>query len=109
LTSRTRRCSKRFLFGDDHHYQGLGANGNPKIQTPNLDRLAARGVNFANGQITTSQCAPSRGVCLSGLETYPHEEKDLAGENRHRKTLEDLKGRLKARIKETDDPAGVWI
>jgi len=59
-----------FLFSDDHHYQCLGANGNPKIHTPNLDALARRGVNFVNGQITTSQCAPSRGICLSGLETY---------------------------------------
>jgi len=59
-----------FLFSDDHHYQCLGVNGNPKIRTPHLDALARRGVNFVNGQITTSQCAPSRGVCLSGLETY---------------------------------------
>lgn len=59
-----------FLFSDDHHFQCLGAAGNPHIHTPNLDRLAARGVNFTNGIISTSQCAPSRGIMLSGLETY---------------------------------------
>jgi arylsulfatase A-like enzyme len=59
-----------FIFSDDHHWQCLGAAGNPQIHTPNLDRLAARGVNFTNGTITTPQCAPSRGVMLSGLETY---------------------------------------
>ena len=59
-----------FLLSDDHHFQCLGANGNPNIQTPNLDRLAARGVLFSNGQISTSQCNPSRGVLLSGLESY---------------------------------------
>jgi N-acetylglucosamine-6-sulfatase len=59
-----------FLFSDDHHFQCLGANGNPHIRTPNLDRLAARGVNFGNGQISTPQCAPSRGVMMTGLETY---------------------------------------
>lgn len=59
-----------FIFTDDHHWQCLGANGNPHIHTPHLDRLASRGVNFINGVVTTSQCAPSRGVMLSGLETY---------------------------------------
>ncbi|MBL8235256.1 MAG: hypothetical protein JNL98_42540, partial [Bryobacterales bacterium] len=27
-----------FLCSDDHHYQCLGANGNPYIATPNLDK-----------------------------------------------------------------------
>ncbi len=59
-----------FLFSDDHHYQCLGAAQNPHIHTPNLDRLAARGVHFTNGMISTPQCCPSRGIILSGLETY---------------------------------------
>jgi arylsulfatase A-like enzyme len=59
-----------FVFSDDHHFQCLGAAGNPHIRTPNLDALAASGVHFTNGIISTSQCCPSRGVMLSGLETY---------------------------------------
>lgn len=59
-----------FLFSDDHHYQCLGAAGNPHIRTPHLDRLAAEGVLFSNGAISTPQCAPSRGILLSGVETY---------------------------------------
>jgi len=70
LTAAERRPNILFLFSDDHHFQALGAAGNPHIQTPNLDRLASRGVNFSNGIITTPQCCPSRGVMLSGLETY---------------------------------------
>jgi N-acetylglucosamine-6-sulfatase len=70
LAAAERRPNILFLFSDDHHFQCLGAAGNPHIQTPNLDRLAARGVNFSNGIITTPQCCPSRGVMLSGLETY---------------------------------------
>jgi len=65
-----RRPNILFILSDDHHYQCLGAAGNPHIHTPNLDRLAARGVRFSNAQISTSQCAPSRGILLSGLETY---------------------------------------
>jgi choline-sulfatase len=59
-----------FILSDDHHYQCFGAAGNPHIHTPNLDRLASRGVFFSNGQISTPQCNPSRGILLSGLETY---------------------------------------
>jgi arylsulfatase A-like enzyme len=59
-----------FIISDDHHYQGYGAAGNPCIQTPNLDRLAGRGVQFTNGVISTPQCAPSRGLLLTGLECY---------------------------------------
>ena len=59
-----------FILSDDHYYQTLGASGNPHAHTPNLDRLAKRGVFFTQGTISTSQCAPSRGILLSGLETY---------------------------------------
>ena len=59
-----------FITSDDHHFQSLGTAGNPHIRTPNLDALARRGVYFSNGQISTPQCTPSRGILLSGLETY---------------------------------------
>ncbi|MFN7924364.1 MAG: sulfatase-like hydrolase/transferase [Bryobacteraceae bacterium] len=59
-----------FIVSDDHHWQCLGAAGNPNIHTPALDRLAARGVNFSNATISCAQCCPSRGVLLSGLESY---------------------------------------
>lgn len=65
-----RRPNIVFIISDDHHWQCLGANGNPAIQTPNLDRLAARGVNFQQGIISVPQCAPSRGVLLSGQEIH---------------------------------------
>ena len=59
-----------FIISDDHHWQCVGANGNPYIRTPNIDKLASRGVNFTQGIISSSQCAPSRGVLLSGVECY---------------------------------------
>ncbi len=70
LTAAGRQPNIVFLLSDDHHFQGLAAAGNPHIQTPNLDRLAKRGVLFTNGLASTSQCCPSRGILLSGLETY---------------------------------------
>ena len=35
-----------FLFADDQRADTIGAWGNPHIQTPNLDRLVARGFSF---------------------------------------------------------------
>lgn len=59
-----------FLFSDDHHYQALGAAGNPHIRTPNLDRLAENGVLFRGATAATPQCCPSRGILLSGRYTH---------------------------------------
>ncbi len=41
--------------------------GNPQTQTPNLDRLAARGVTFENAQCAAPLCNPSRTAFLSGM------------------------------------------
>ncbi|MEO2014173.1 MAG: sulfatase-like hydrolase/transferase, partial [Fuerstiella sp.] len=35
-----------FLFADDQRADTIGAHGNPHIQTPNLDKLAAGGFSF---------------------------------------------------------------
>ncbi len=55
---------------DDWGWQESGAYGNPRIQTPNIDRLAAEGVKFNNTFLTSSLCSPSRASILTGL--YPH-------------------------------------
>jgi arylsulfatase A-like enzyme len=70
LLAQQRKPNIVLIVSDDHHWQCLGAAGNPHIHTPHLDKLAARGVLFTNGVVSTSQCAPSRGILLSGLETY---------------------------------------
>jgi N-sulfoglucosamine sulfohydrolase len=58
------------IVSDDHGREALGCYGNPVIQTPNLDRLAAEGVRFTNSFCTTASCAASRSVILTGL--YNH-------------------------------------
>jgi N-sulfoglucosamine sulfohydrolase len=58
------------IVSDDHGRGDLGCYGNPVIQTPNLDRLAAEGVRFTNAFCTTASCSASRSVILSGL--YNH-------------------------------------
>ena len=41
--------------------------GHPQAKTPNLDRLAARGVTFMNAQAPTPLCNPSRTAYMSGM------------------------------------------
>jgi arylsulfatase A-like enzyme len=55
-----------FIFIDDHRFDALGCAGNPAIHTPNLDKLARRGVRFENAFVTLSICAPSRAAVLTG-------------------------------------------
>lgn len=51
---------------DLNHWVGhLGRN--KQVRTPNIDRLAARGVTFANAHTAAPVCNPSRAALMSGL------------------------------------------
>jgi N-sulfoglucosamine sulfohydrolase len=50
------------LISDNQDFGDVGFNGHPVVKTPNLDRLAARGVNFTHAFATTASCGPSRAV-----------------------------------------------
>ena len=54
----------------DDHGQDTGAYGNPVIQTPNLDALAAEGIRFTDAFATTASCSASRSVILTGLQNH---------------------------------------
>ncbi|HWI58164.1 MAG TPA: sulfatase-like hydrolase/transferase, partial [Bacillota bacterium] len=41
--------------------------GHPQTRTPNLDKLAARGVTFRNAQCAAPLCNPSRTAFMSGM------------------------------------------
>lgn len=43
--------------------------GHPQVKTPNMDRLAARGVLFSNAQCQSPVCNPSRASLMTSL--YP--------------------------------------
>ncbi|EMI41327.1 sulfatase [Rhodopirellula sp. SWK7] len=44
--------------------------GHPQAQTPHMDKLAAKGVNFTNAHCSAPGCSPSRNALLLGVE--PH-------------------------------------
>ena len=44
--------------------------GHPQAKTPNLDRLASRGVNFTNAHCIAPACSPCRLALLYGVEPF---------------------------------------
>ena len=55
-----------FILSDDQGAWALGCGGNSEIRTPVLDRLAQRGVRFANFFCTSPVCSPARASLLTG-------------------------------------------
>jgi arylsulfatase A-like enzyme len=62
------------IVGEDHGCE-LSCYGDPVIQTPHIDGLAAGGVLYENGYVTQSVCSPSRSTIFTGL--YPHQNGQL--------------------------------
>ncbi|MDX1637180.1 MAG: arylsulfatase [Balneolaceae bacterium] len=58
-----------FILADDMGYADLGVYGQLRIQTPNLDTLAAEGIRFTQHYAGSTVCAPSRGVLMTGNHT----------------------------------------
>ena len=58
-----------FILADDLGYGDLGCYGQSKIQTPNIDRLAAEGIRFTQCYVGSTVCAPSRACLMTGLHT----------------------------------------
>ena len=57
-----------FIICDDLNCD-LGCYGHPMVKSPNIDRLAERGVRFNNAYCQYSLCGPSRASFMTGL--YP--------------------------------------
>lgn len=58
-----------FIYADDLGYGDLSCYGATKIQTPNIDKLAAQGIRFTDGHSTSATCTPSRYALMTG--EYP--------------------------------------
>ena len=62
-----------FILADDLGYGDASCYGATKISTPNLDKLASRGIRFTNGHSTSGTCSPSRYALMTGQ--YPWRKK----------------------------------
>ena len=66
----TDRPNVIIIYGDDVGFGDVGVNGSTLIPTPNIDRLAASGINFTDGHCTASTCTPSRFSLLTGIHAF---------------------------------------
>ncbi len=67
-----------FIVTDDQRFDTIHAWGNGEIITPNLDRLAGRGMSFTNAHIAGGTCGavcmPSRAMILTGRNPFGLQE-----------------------------------
>ena len=69
------------IFADDLGYGDVGCYGATKVQTPNIDRLAAEGRRFTDAHSVSAVCTPSRYALLTGqYGDFIHELDWIVGE-----------------------------
>ncbi len=61
-----------YIFSDQHRGDTMGCAGNPAAITPNMDRLAAEGVNFEQCCTNSPLCMPARASMMSGQYVSEH-------------------------------------
>lgn len=59
-----------FIIADDVSANDIGVYGTMNVLTPNINRLAEKGVCFKNYYVAASSCSPSRSSIITGR--YPH-------------------------------------
>ena len=59
-----------FIMADDLGYADVGCYGRPELSTPNIDRIAARGVRLTQGYANSAVCSATRLALITGRYQY---------------------------------------
>ncbi|MFL5513546.1 MAG: sulfatase [Gemmatimonadales bacterium] len=59
-----------FILADDLGYADVACYGRPDLKTPNVDRLAARGVRFLQAYANSAVCTATRVALMTGRYQY---------------------------------------
>ena len=60
------------ILTDDMGYGDISCYNSDQVKTPNIDKLAKKGVRFTNFYVPTPYCAPSRATLLTGRFPLRH-------------------------------------
>lgn len=78
-----------FIFADDYAYDCLHAHGNARVETPNLDKLVARGTSFSqaynSGAWDGAVCVASRRMMMTGMQIWDAQKAKLGYMVKHKK------------------------
>jgi len=67
-----KRPNVLWLMSDQHNANCAGYAGHPLVRTPNLDRIASRGVDFTQAFANNPICSPSRICFMTGQYMRTH-------------------------------------
>ena len=70
LAAHAQRPNIVYIMTDDHTAQMMSCYDSRFVSTPNLDRIAADGVRFANSYVANSLSGPSRACMLTGKHSH---------------------------------------
>ena len=76
----TQRPNIVYIMCDDHAFQCISAYGSPISKlapTPNIDRIAQRGMRFDRAFVENSLSTPSRACLMTGLYSNQNEQRQL--------------------------------
>ncbi|KHQ51635.1 sulfatase-like hydrolase/transferase [Mameliella alba] len=66
----TRSKNLLVILSDEHQARALSCAGHPLVKTPNLDRLAARGIRFTDAYTPCPICVPARAAFATGRHVH---------------------------------------
>lgn len=61
-----------FIMADQLRWDYLSCYGHPHLKTPNIDRLATRGLRFDRAYVQSPVCGPSRASFYTGRTVFSH-------------------------------------
>ncbi|MGJ8692552.1 MAG: sulfatase-like hydrolase/transferase [Thalassotalea sp.] len=68
------------FYVDDLGFGDIGVNGATGVTTPNIDALAANGINFTDAHSSAATCTPSRYSLLTGEHAFRKDAAVLKGD-----------------------------